>query len=256
MTGNEASPPLLEISGAIARMRLNRPREHNRIDPADLEVMLGHFERVEAARQIRVLVVTGTGDRTFSSGYTLSRLTGLSAEAVTFEEVIDRLETLRVPTIAAINGGLYGGATDLALACDFRVGVSGLRLRMPAAHIGLHYYPSGLRRYIERLGLSAAKQIFLLGEMVPAEQLLRWGFLTEVAAPALFAARVQALAAQLAAAAPAAVQRMKRHLNAIAGGRFDDQAVRADYVESLCSEDLQEGLAALAEKRPPRFTGD
>jgi enoyl-CoA hydratase/carnithine racemase len=252
----ETSVPLLEISGAIAQLRLNRPREHNRIDPSDLSVLIGHFDRVDADPRIRVLILTGTGGKTFSSGYTLSQVAQLSAESVTFDQVVDRVESLRVLTVAAINGSVYGGATDLALACDFRIGVTGSRLRMPASRIGLHYYPGGLRRYVERLGLSAAKQMFLLGETIAPEQLLQWGYLTELVAPEAAAARVAALAGQLAAVAPSAAQGMKRHLNAIAGGRFDESAARADYLKSLRSRDLQEGLAALAEKREPRFSGD
>jgi len=256
MPDDHASAPLLEISGRIARLRLNRPREHNRIDPTDLAVLVDHFARIEQDPDIRVLVLTGTGDMTFSSGYTLSQVAQLSAEAVAFDQVVDRLEVLRVPTLAAINGGVYGGATDLALACDFRIGVTGSRFRMPASRIGLHYYPGGMRRYVERLGLSVAKQLFLLGEVVAPEQLLQWGYLTELVVPAELAGRVQALAEQLAAVAPAAAQGMKRHLNAIAAGRFDAAAAHADYVRSLRSKDLQEGLAAFVEKRAPRFSGD
>jgi enoyl-CoA hydratase/carnithine racemase len=253
---DEGSAPLLEISGRIACVRLNRPREHNRIDPADLPVLIGHFDRAEADGQVRVLVLGGTGTKTFSSGYTLSQVARLSSQAVTFDQVVDRLEQLRVPTVAAINGGVYGGATDLALACDFRIGVAGTRLRMPAAQIGLHYYPGGMRRYVERLGLTTAKQLFLLGDTVGAEQLLRWGFLTALVAPSELPTHVHALADRLAGAAPAAVQGMKRHLNAIAGGRFDAAAAQADHLASLPSKDLQEGLAAMAEKRTPRFSGD
>jgi enoyl-CoA hydratase len=256
MAADEASTPLLEISGPVARVRLNRPREHNRVDPADLAVLVGHFERVDSDHGIRALILTGTGDKTFSSGYTLSQVAQLSAETIAFDQVVDRLEWLRVPTVAAINGGVYGGATDLALACDFRIGVTGSRFRMPASRIGLHYYPGGMRRYVERLGLSAAKQLFLLGEIVVPEQLLQWGYLTQLVPPAELSTRAQALAEQLAAVAPAAAQGMKRHLNALAGGRFDDSAAREDYLRSLRSRDLQEGLAAMTEKRVPRFSGD
>ena len=79
---------------------------------------------------------------------------------------------------------MFGGATDLALACDFRVGVHGMVLRMPAARIGLHYYPSGLRRYVSRLGVSAAKRLFLLAETLPADELLRIGYLDRCVAAA------------------------------------------------------------------------
>jgi enoyl-CoA hydratase/carnithine racemase len=251
----EPSGPLLDICGPVARIRLHRPEAHNRIDPADLAPLLAQMDQVEADPQVRVLILTGSGTRTFSSGYTISALSGLAASAVPFESVIDRLEALALPTVAALNGNVYGGATDLALACDLRVGVAGMRLVMPAARIGLHYYPGGLRRFVERLGLSAAKQLFLLGEPVEDEQLLRWGYLTHRVAPEALESCTEALALQLATGAPQALRGMKRHLNALARGQADPALMEADYLASLRSADLEEGIEAFAQKRAARFTG-
>ena len=79
-----------------------------------------------------------------------------------------------------LDGGVYGGATDLALCCDWRIGVSGTRMFMPAARFGLHYYPGGLRRYVRALGAAQAKRIFLTGQTLRAQEMLRIGFLTEL----------------------------------------------------------------------------
>lgn len=255
----EATPPLLVVEGAVATIRLNRPREHNRLDPADIGVLLAHFDAVEANEALRVLVLTGSGDRTFCSGYTLTALrdmeVGAGGEAApTLERMIDRLEALRLPTVCALNGSVYGGGTDLALACDFRVGVTGSRLVMPAAKIGLHYYASGMRRFVERLGPAAAKRLFLLGEAVDAGQLLAMGYLTELVAPSELAARSAALAATLAGNAPV-IQGMKRHVNRIARGDYDPAAITAASAASVASEDLVEGLAAMRDKRRPVFRG-
>lgn len=249
------SPPIFTRDGPRATIRLARPREHNRMDPTDLPVLMAHFDRIEADPSIRVLIVTGTGEKTFSSGYTLGALTGIAADAVTFDAMVDRLEDLPLPTIAALNGSVYGGATDLALACDFRIGVTGSRLSMPASRIGLHYYPSGMRRYVERLGLGAAKRLFLLGEHIPCEQLERWGYLDQLVAPAELARTVDRWVDQLVAGQPTVMRAMKRHANNIARGTFDRAAIERDYTASLESADLQEGLTAHAEKRAPRFTG-
>lgn len=255
MISTPDSPPLLERDGPRATLRLARPSEHNRMDPADLPVLMHHFDAVAADPAIRVLVVTGTGPKTFSSGYTLSAVTGLADDAVTFDAVVDRLESLPIPTIAAMNGSVYGGATDLALACDFRIGVTGMILLMPASRIGLHYYPSGMRRYVERLGLSTAKRLFLMGERVPAADLERWGYLDALAPPETLAATVDRWVAQLVAGQATVMRAMKRHTNDIARGRYDEAAVRRDYEASLASDDLREGIAAFTAKRPPRFTG-
>ena len=133
--------PLVSVAGGHALVRLNRPREHNRLEPDDLAVLRETFTRIDNDQSIRALVLTGTGI-SFSSGYHIGaladRLAGKNPareDGNAFERMVDRLEGLRVPTIAALNGSVYGGATDLALACDFRIGVEGMRLVMPAADV-------------------------------------------------------------------------------------------------------------------------
>jgi enoyl-CoA hydratase len=142
-----ASTPLLEIDGARATIRLNRPKHLNRLQPDDLDALLRLFDRIESAAAIRVLVLTGTG-RAFSAGYDLNSITERATSSVedqsagsAFELVVNRLEDIGVPTICRLNGGVYGGSTDLALACDFRIGVDTSEMFMPAARLGLHYYP-------------------------------------------------------------------------------------------------------------------
>ena len=251
-----ASTPILSIDGARATIRLNRPSEHNRIDPADLPVLRDHLDAIERTPGVRVLVFTGTGDKTFSSGYTLQALIDLNANdhTIKWDTLMDSIEHYSVPTIAALNGSVYGGATDLALACDFRVGVTGSRFLMPAMRIGLHYYSGAMRRYVERLGVSAAKRLFLLGDPVPCEQMEALGFYDALVPPTDFDTRVTAMVDSLAAGAPRIVRSMKRHLNAIARGEMDAQAIDQAYVASQQSADLKEGVAAMQEKRPARFS--
>src|SRR3954447_4480627 len=140
-TSETASPPLLEIDGKRATIRLNRPKHLNRLQAEDLGELSKLFDRVEADPAIRVLVLTGTG-RAFSSGYDLNSVaeratseTQQQSAGSAFEVVVNRLEDLGVPTICRLNGGVYGGATDLALACDFRIGVDTAEMFMPAARL-------------------------------------------------------------------------------------------------------------------------
>src|ERR1700704_2701405 len=167
-----ASTPILNLDGARATIRLNRPKHLNRLQPEDLEALLALFDRIEADTAIRVLVLTGTG-RAFSAGYDLNSVAERATSAVeensagsAFEVVVNRLEDLAVPTICRLNGGVYGGATDLALACDFRIGVDTSEMFMPAARLGLHYYRSGIARYVSRLGVDNAKKLFLTGPKI------------------------------------------------------------------------------------------
>jgi enoyl-CoA hydratase/carnithine racemase len=247
------TPTLTLAADGVATLRLNRPQHLNRLHREDLLAIQAHLQRLRAEPAARVLVLTGEG-RAFCAGFHLGELDG-AADPRLFEHTVDALEALPVPSIARLNGGVYGGATDLALACDFRIGITGMALRMPAARLGLHYYPSGLQRYVSRLGLAAAKRLFLLAETVPADELLRLGYLDALVVPDALDAEVGRIAALLSANAPLAVRGMKQSLDEIAGGAFDPARLREREAACAASDDLREGLAAFAERRTPTFHG-
>src|SRR5712691_7009985 len=266
-THGESTAPIVTIEQGRATIRLNRPREHNRIEPDDLAVLRETFTRIDEDPRVRVLVLTGTG-KSFSSGYHIGALVerhakkrdGTEPGSDSFERVVDRLEALRVPTIAALNGGVYGGSTDLALASDFRIGVDGMKLLMPAARLSIVYYPSGIERYVARLGVAAAKRLFLTAQPIDVQEMLRIGYLDWCVPAGELMARVDALAATLAANAPLALAGLKRAINEIAGGRLDRAALAVARSHCAASEDHAEALKAWGEKRTPlaldpRFSG-
>jgi enoyl-CoA hydratase len=254
-----ASAPLLEINGARATIRLNRPKHLNRLQPDDLDALLKLFDRIEADPAIKAMVLTGTG-RAFSAGYDLGSIAQRAASAPeqatagsTFEVVVNRLEDLGIPTICRLNGGVYGGATDLALACDFRIGVDSAEMFMPAARLGLHYYKSGIVRYVSRLGVDNAKKLFLTAQKIDAAEMLRIGYLTAMVSAEMLDQEVDKLAAVLAANAPVAMRGMKRAINEIARGRLDEEAADRRARDSMRGAEIKEGIKAFAEKRPPKF---
>ncbi len=249
--------PSLATEGAVATIQLNRPSVHNRMEPEDLFELRRLLGVVEADAAIRVLVLTATG-KSFSSGFNIGKLSGDEGDRGgdgSFDKVVDVVERFPLVTICALNGGVYGGSTDLALACDFRIGVEGMAMFMPAARLGLHYYAGGLRRYVSRLGLNAAKTLFLTAAKLDGAELLRIGYLTELVSPDRLMPRAQELAATVASHAPIAVQGMKRALNDIARGEPDLDLIAANQKRSRESADLMEGRAAWLEKRTPRFIG-
>lgn len=246
------TPELTTGADGVATIRLRRPQHLNRLHREDLLALQAHLQRL-AAEPARVLVLTGEG-RAFCAGFNLDELDG-AGDPQLFERTVDLLEALPLPTIARLNGSVYGGATDLALACDFRVGVATMELRMPAARLGLHYYPNGLRRYVSRLGLQAAKRLFLLAETVGADELRAIGYLDACVAPEQLDAEVARIAAALAAGAPLAVRGMKATLDEIARGDMDLARIRAREAQCAASDDLREGIAAFAARRAPRFSG-
>ncbi len=253
-----ASAPLLDVDGPRATIRLNRPKHLNRLQPEDLDVLLELFDRIEADPAIRVLVLTGTG-RAFSAGYDLGTIADRAAKSQeqnagsTFETVANRLEDLALPTICRLNGGVYGGSTDLALACDFRIGVDSCEMFMPAARLGLHYYKSGIARYVSRLGIDNAKKLFLTAQQIDATEMLRIGYLTAVVPVEALDQEVDRLAAILAGNAPVAMAGMKRTINEVARGKLDEAAADRRHRDSMRSAEIAEGIAAFSEKRPPRF---
>jgi len=254
----DARAPLLTIDGARATIRLRRPERHNALGAGDIAMLGALLDTVEARTRVRVLVLVADG-KTFCAGYDLDALaaaqqSGAAPHAVAFGTMVARLAGLRVPTIAAVSGSVYGGGTDLALACDFRIGVPAIELRMTAARIGVQYYAGGLQRFVERLGPGAAKRIFLTAEPLGAAELLRLGYLDDLVAADELASRVDALAATLALNAPSAVQAMKRALNAIAAGAADASAIDRAFAASLVSPDVAEGLGAYRARRDPAFS--
>ena len=254
-----ASAPVLDIAGARATIRLNRPKHLNRLQPDDLDALLKLFDQLEADTAIRVVVLTGTG-RAFSAGYDLNSVAERAVSAIeknsagsAFEVVVNRLEDLALPTICRLNGGVYGGSTDLALACDFRIGVDTCEMFMPAARLGLHYYKSGIKRYVSRLGADNARKLFLTAQKIEAPEMLRIGYLTAMVPPEALDEEVGRLAAILAGNAPVAMRGMKRAINEFARGQLNEAAADQRARDSMRSAEIKEGIRAFSEKRPPKF---
>jgi enoyl-CoA hydratase/carnithine racemase len=246
--------PLLHIDGPIASITLNRPQVANKLTPDDLPVLIRHLETINQAPEVLVLVLQSRGKH-FCSGYDISEVSQSQNKGSAFGDMVDALEACRAVTIAAIHGGIYGGATDMALACDFRVGGQTAEMFMPAARLGLHFYESGLTRYVTRLGLDTAKRLFLTAEKLDAQAMRDCGFLTQLVDGPSPEAAVSQLSQTLAAMAPIALLGMKKHLNLIARGQTDPDAIAREVQRSITSDDLREGGLAWREKRAPLFQG-
>ena len=246
--------PQLHIDGHVARITLSRPTMANKLAAEDLPELLRHIEAVNHQPDVRVLILQSEGKH-FCSGYDIADIKNSQHAGSSFGEMVDAFEQCQAITIAALHGGVYGGATDLALACDFRVGSSQTNMFMPAARLGLHFYAQGLERYVTRLGLDTAKRLFLTCEPMDAEAMKACGFLTHLCAPEALQATVDQLSGTLCAMAPLAVRGMKKHLNLMARQQHDPRAIQQDVERTLHSHDLTEGGLAWKEKRTPVFTG-
>jgi len=204
---------------------------------------------------VRVLVLTGSGGATFCSGASLTQIESGEMTGLVFEQLADALASVRVPSICALNGSVFGGGVELALCCDFRIGVEGSRMAVPAARLGICYPLGGIRRYVAALGQGVASRLLLAAEELDDREMLATGFLHRLVPLGELEAATRDLAGRLASHAPLAVQAMKRLVRDVATGAVDEAAA-GELIEGCArSEDFREGVRARREGRPPTFRG-
>lgn len=247
---------LFSRHGHIARITLNDPARHNALGAAEISRLRDCLGAVAADPALRVLLLTGNGERTFCAGASLKQFQSGDMSGELFSTLTDQLAALPIPSVCALNGNVFGGGAEIALCCDYRIGVDDVRLLVPAARIGICYPLNGLQRYVDKLGLGAAKRILVASEELAAETLLAIGFLHRVVPRERLGAESEAFARHLAGLAPLAVRAMKQILGGIARGEIDMKEAARLAQRCAESQDLQEGLAAQREKRAPRFTGE
>lgn len=251
----DATPALTRPLPHVALIELQRPDAANRLQDDDLASLLAHLDAVEAEGEVHALVLASQGPH-FCTGYDLRALvadlstgdTSARGESA-FEAVAERLAAIRVVTVVALQGAVMGGATDLALACDLRVGTVDAELQMPAARFGLPLYASALERYVSRLGLDQAKRLVLLAERIDAAEMKRIGFLHEIVPGAALRQRALDLAAAAAALPPGPLAAMKQVLNAAAAGQGTAIAQRQALAEAYDPRRIAATIAALRERR-------
>ncbi|MFK8050991.1 MAG: enoyl-CoA hydratase/isomerase family protein [Halioglobus sp.] len=242
--------------GHVGRLTLNNPEQHNSLGADEFSAIQHYLEQLSKDDQVRVLIVTGTGSKTFCAGASLKQLGSGQIDGDSFQATTDQLASLAIPTICSLNGNVFGGGVELALSCDFRIGIEGSRLRVPAAAIGLCYPLSGMQRFVERLGINMAKRILLAAEEFDAQAMLEIGFLDHLVEAQQLERHTASLADNLAAMAPLAVRAMKDILQQAATGEIDMDSAKALSRQCQESTDLVEGFTAQREKRTPIFTGN
>ena len=255
VTAMSSNAPELRIDGPVAELRLRDVARVNRLGPSELRVLLEHIDTVNAAREVLVLKVTAEGP-VFCAGFDMDAL-GSGALEPHFSELPDALQNARPVTVALLQAGAFGGGTDIVLACDFRLGSEGARAKVPAAALGLHFYLSGMQRYVMSMGVDGARRMLLACEEIRGSELATCGFLNAYfESAAEMNAAADTLIRQIVSCAPLALLGMKRRLNEIARGDYDVEGVSADVTRTERSRDVAEALAARKEKRIPRFIGE
>jgi enoyl-CoA hydratase/carnithine racemase len=246
---------LLSIDGPIATICLNNPDKHNSLASSDIELFVEHLDSVESDSDIRALIITSTEGKTFCAGASLTEMGSGNLSGEIFETLTNRLAAVKIPTICAMNGSAYGGGSEISLCCDFRIGIKGMRLFVPASRFGLCYPLNGIQRYVHKLGPDTAKRLLIASEEFHGESLLALGYLTHLVEPEEIADKARQMAESISRLGPIAVKTMKAICDQAASGTLDQQQAATMIQQCNQSSDLQEGLAAAREKRPPVFKG-
>jgi enoyl-CoA hydratase len=253
---------LFEVKDQIARITFNRPNVLNALNFKTLDELGDCLERVRSDEAVRVVILTGAGEKAFVAGADineLSRQTALGGKdtALRGQAIFHQLETLGKPSIAAINGFALGGGCELALACTMRVASRTARLGQPEVKLGILPGYGGSQRLPRLCGKGMAHELILTGEMITAEEALRIGLVNRVTEPAELLSAAESIARKIVANAPLAV---KFAMEAVERGMEMPQEeglfLEATFFSLCCAtEDMREGTRAFLEKRPAEFRG-
>ncbi len=253
---------LTDLGEGIRKITINNPERRNALDYPSL-VAFDHLLEDLAQEPVRALIVTGAGEKAFSSGFEIGSigkagsLPSKSPDTVV-ADFMRRLEEFPAPTIAALNGHVFGAGGELAARCDFRVSNGTGQYGMPPAKLGLCYHQDGIRKFVELLGPAAAKELFFTAESVSMQRAEELGLVTHLVTEG-FEEFVLDLARKIARSAPLAVRNMKRTFYLLATDPPLSEAALDELQklrrECLLSGDLLEGQAAFLQKRAPKFRG-
>jgi enoyl-CoA hydratase/carnithine racemase len=251
-----------EKKGAVAYVTVNRPKVLNALNTSTWKDLRTAFEDARDDAAVRGVILTGAGDKAFIAGADIGELahaTAIDAERSSRfgQGVLDLIENLGKPVIAAVNGFALGGGCETAMACTIRIAVDSAKFGQPEVTLGLVPGGGGTQRLPRLVGKGRALQLILSGEMISAQEAYRIGLVNEIVPAAALVTRAEAILKRIAANAPIAVKFALEAANkGIETSQSEGLLLEASYF-GLCAatEDKNEGTTAFLEKRAPRFSG-
>jgi enoyl-CoA hydratase len=251
---------LYEAEGPLALITINRAERHNAISLATLDDLHAAIERAAGDEAVRVIAITGAGDKAFASGSDLEEVERRDlAKALEplVQGVAERLERTPKPTIAAINGICMGGGLEVALGCDLRIASRGARFATPEGKLGIIPGGGATQRLPRIVGRGWALEMLLMGETIDAEHALRIGLITRLVEASELISEVRRMAEHLASFAPFVPRFMKVMVHSGMEGSLAAGLAMEKFAQgALCeTEDKAEGIRAFLEKRRPEWKG-
>jgi enoyl-CoA hydratase/carnithine racemase len=250
---------------AVTRLRISNPERRNALDLEILDALAEIVPQLDRGIESRCLLITGQPP-VFSAGYDIASIAEETferdAEALVahpFHAALEAISRHPWPTLAAINGHCLGGGLELAVTCDLRICAAGAQLGMPPAKLGLIYGHTGLRKFLDTVGLARTKELFLTGRNFDAVRAERIGLVNEVVSDDRLAQESVQLAAAIAANAPLSMRGNKYAIDLLNSSpelsEQQEAALIALRESCFASEDFREGIRAFAEKRRPQWSG-
>jgi enoyl-CoA hydratase/carnithine racemase len=250
---------------AVARLRISNPGRRNALDHEILDAFAEALPQLDRGIETRCVLITGAPP-VFSAGYDIAAIPDETferdAEALVahpFHAAMEKIAKHPWPTVAAINGHCLGGGLELAITCDLRICAAGTKLGMPPAKLGLIYGHTGLRKFLDTVGLARTKELFLTGRNFEATRAEQIGLVNEVVGEERLEAESVALAAAIAANAPLSMRGNKHAIDLLKACPVLTEQQEAGLValreSCFSSDDLREGIRAFGEKRRPEWTG-
>ena len=253
---------LFEKKNAIAYVTVNRPKVLNALNMATMEELRAAFHDIKNDTNVRVVILTGSGEKAFIAGADIGELAQQNAvEAKEYthrgQSVLNLIENLGKPVIACINGFALGGGCEIAMACSMRLASDNAKLGQPEVKLGIIPGYGGTQRLPRLVGKGIAMQLLLTGEMISAQEAYRIGLVNEVTVVAELIPRAEAIAQKIIANAPLAVQYTMEAVNKgmetpLAEGLYIEATL---FGVACATEDKKEGTTAFLEKRQPQFKG-
>ncbi|MCZ6857248.1 MAG: enoyl-CoA hydratase-related protein [Gemmatimonadetes bacterium] len=252
---------LKKIDGHVATLTINRPDKLNALNIATRGRLVEELDDLAANDDIRVVIVTGAGEKSFIAGADIAEFEGRSPveqfRVMTDSSVFLAVDQFPKPIIAAINGFCLGGGCELALACDIRIASEKAKLGQPEINLGLLPGGGGTQRLPRLVGMGAALKMLYTGDFIRADEAHRIGLVDEVVPPDQLQARVKELADTIASKSPVALRLIKQAVRTSMRTSLDEGLKQEVTLFSLAfaSEDKEEGVDAFLNKRQPTFTG-